>query len=180
MRVVAGTARGRRLVTPPGDAVRPTSDRVREAMFNSLISLGAVEEAAALDLFAGSGALGREALSRGAERVTFVERHRAALAAIDTNLRATSLHGSARVVRGDALGLLERHDELIGPYDLVLCDPPYAFAGWGRLFASLPCRLAADAVVVVEADHDLDPGDGWRVLRAGRYGGTVVTLTAPT
>ncbi len=106
MRIVAGTARGRRLVTPAGDEVRPTTDRVRESVFNALGSMGAVVGASVLDLFAGSGALGIEALSRGASSATFVDSSSAATRAITENLRATGLDGIAKVVRSDAWSYL--------------------------------------------------------------------------
>ena len=126
VRVVAGELRGRRLVAPPGSTTRPTSDRVREATFNALGSLGAIEDAVVLDLFAGSGALGIEALSRGAAQCTFVERDRAALAALRANLdalpaRRRSGHGACGATPP------------VGPWDLALLDPPYAFDGWTDL-----------------------------------------------
>lgn len=174
MRVVAGTARGRRLTTPVGTEVRPTSDRVREAVFNALVSLGAVDRARALDLFAGSGALGVEALSRGAAHVTFVERERSALDAVEANIRAAGVADRATVVRGDAVRLVGT--ALDGPFDLVLCDPPYAFAGWDQLLAGLLPALATGAVVVAESDRPVEPGGAWVILRQKRYGGTVVTF----
>ena len=104
MRVIGGEARGRRLKTPPLPGLRPTSDRVREAMFDILKSRGLVEGASIVDLFAGSGALGIEALSRGAEEVTFVESDRRAVAAIEDNLEATGLGGPhAKPVRAESL-----------------------------------------------------------------------------
>ena len=104
MRIVSGVARGRRLLTPQGREVRPTSDRVREATFNALVSMDAVAGSHVLDLFAGSGAMGIEALSRGADRATFVDASPAAISAVRENLAATGLSGRATVVRGDAWG----------------------------------------------------------------------------
>jgi 16S rRNA G966 N2-methylase RsmD len=106
MRVVAGSAAGRRLEAPPGTATRPTGDRVREATFNSLGSLGLVQDATLIDVFAGSGALGIEALSRGAESVTFLERDPRAVRVIKANLATVGLAERAEVVRGDALAYL--------------------------------------------------------------------------
>ncbi|MGH9064864.1 MAG: RsmD family RNA methyltransferase, partial [Acidimicrobiales bacterium] len=107
MRVVGGEARGRRLVAPPGAGTRPTADRVREAMFDMVESLGGVEGAAVADLFAGSGALGVEAISRGAERATFVETDRGALAALRANLAVLGARAQrAQVVRADVLAWL--------------------------------------------------------------------------
>src|SRR5213078_2273851 len=102
MRIVAGAARGVRLDAPAGDGTRPTSDRVREAVFNTLFSLGGVEGKTVVDLFAGTGALGIEALSRGAEHATFVERDRAALECIEANLARAKLSDRATVRLADA------------------------------------------------------------------------------
>jgi 16S rRNA (guanine966-N2)-methyltransferase len=178
MRVVAGSARGRTLTSPEGTHTRPTSDRVREAVFNALYSLDdAVDGARVLDLFAGSGALGIEALSRGAASATFVERGRPAVATIEHNLRHTGLEDRGVVVRADALDWLARAD---GPYDLVLCDPPYEFASWPDVLEALarlvPAATGSGGLVVIESDRELDPGDGWQVVRTRRYGGTVVSI----
>lgn len=172
MRVVSGVAGGRRLRAPAGRRVRPTSERVRVALFASLGSLGAVEGARVLDLFAGSGALGIEALSRGASAATFVDRDKAAVAAIEANLDATGLTSSATVVRGDAAAFLAATTQR---FDLVLADPPYAFSGWPSLVAALPADLAA-----LESGRPIDVPAGWTVLRSRRYGDSVVTLAHRT
>lgn len=123
MRIVAGQHRSRRLVTPLGKGVRPTSDRAREAIF---ASLGAsVIDARALDLFAGSGALGLEALSRGAVSCLFVERNTAALEAIRSNVEALGESGQARIERGNAITVLQRLADAGEQFDLVMVDPPY-------------------------------------------------------
>ena len=170
MRVVSGELGGRRLVTPPGAVTRPPSDRVREATFNALESAGAVDGAVVLDLFAGSGALGIEALSRGASKVTFVERDRAALDALRTNLEQFGIGSAAEVVVGDGLALV-RAGRLAGPWDLALLDPPYAFDGWDGLLDALDAGVA-----VCEAATAVEPPAGWRMARSKRYGGTVVTI----
>src|SRR5262245_10228804 len=121
MRVVAGACRGRTIIAPDGLDTRPTSDRVREAVFNALGSLGAVEGARVVDLFAGTGALGIEALSRGAERCTFVERNRGARDVIHENLQNLGLVGRAEVVANDVLLFLRDAPA----FDLALVDPPY-------------------------------------------------------
>jgi 16S rRNA (guanine966-N2)-methyltransferase len=121
VRVIAGTAGGRRLVTPKGDRTRPTADRVRESLFSSLQPR--LPGARVLDLFAGSGALAVEALSRGAAHATLVERARPALAAIRANLETAGVEDRATVVAADLPGALARVD---GPFDLVFLDPPYA------------------------------------------------------
>jgi 16S rRNA (guanine966-N2)-methyltransferase len=170
MRIVAGTARGRRLVTPAGDEVRPTTDRVREAVFNALGSMGAVVGASVVDLFAGSGALGIEALSRGAGSVTFVDSSSVATRAVTENLRATGLEGAARVVRSDAWSYLAGQVDVL---DLALLDPPYRFDRWEELLAVVPARL-----VVIESDRAVEVGPDAVVQRQRRYGGTVVTIAA--
>ena len=172
MRVVSGDLGGRKLVTPDGSDTRPTSDRVREAMFNSLFSLDAIEGARVLDAFAGSGALGIEALSRGALHATFVETGRDALAALRENLETLQLGAQGRVVPGDALAHLERTAAEGSHYDLVLLDPPYGFDQWDELLAAVP----VGARVVIESDRKVIVPDSWEVHRRKRYGGTVVTL----
>ncbi|HEV7886329.1 MAG TPA: 16S rRNA (guanine(966)-N(2))-methyltransferase RsmD [Acidimicrobiales bacterium] len=166
MRVVGGSARGRRLSAPPGRQTRPTSDRVREAVFNMLESLGAVRDAVVADLFAGTGAMGIEALSRGAASAVFVDDDPVAVRTIRANVGQTGLNG-AEVVRDDVLRWVEH----AGPVDLAVIDPPYAFDRWPELLA----RLDAD-VAVLESDRPVEPGDGWEVLKEKRYGGTVVVL----
>lgn len=170
MRVVAGTARGRRLVAPKGTATRPTSDRAREAAFNALGSLGAVEGASVLDLFAGSGALGIEALSRGAAGATFVDADPRAVAAIRQNLAATGLEGRATVVQSEALRYLAGAP---APVDLALLDPPYATddAAWTGLLGALDAEVA-----VLESDREATPPPPWEMLRVRRYGDTVLTF----
>ena len=176
MRVIAGSARGRRLRSPDGTDTRPTSDRVREAVFNALFSQGLVVDARVADLFAGSGALGIEALSRGAAHVWFVERDRDARSVIDDNLdtlgfreRATVLDADATVVSG-ALG-----DGL----DVVLADPPYTFDAWPALLSSVRPRLANHGVVVAEAGGSIAVPAGWEKMRERTYGGTVITFVTP-
>ncbi len=149
MRIIAGAARGRRLVAPPGDAVRPTADRVREALFSSLAPL--IAGASVLDAFAGSGALGLEARSRGAGRVTLVEQDRRALTALRRNVETVDL-GSTTVVPGDVLRFAATGTLPGAPFDLVFLDPPYALAEdvLATLLADLVPVLADAATVVVE------------------------------
>lgn len=175
MRVVSGSARGLRLVAPPGTAVRPTSDRVREAVFNSLGSMGAVQGASVLDLFAGSGALGIEALSRGAEHCTFCEVDPDAVVALRDNLSRTRTAGSAKVVTGDSMVLLSSGGlPASAAVDLVLADPPYAFERWGELLGLLESTGAQ--TVVAESDRPVDATPRWREVRQRSYGGTIVTI----
>ena len=146
MRVVAGTFKGRRLATPRGTRTRPTADRVREALF---AMLGDVTDARVLDLYAGSGALGIEALSRGAASAVFVERDARAVATIERNLAAVGVEAS--VIRQDALRFLAG---AAGAFDLVFCDPPYDSAARvaGPLADRLPAFCAEDARIVTESD----------------------------
>jgi len=177
VRVVGGTARGRRLRAPAGGAIRPTADRVREAVFSMVRSRRPIEGASVVDLFAGSGALGIEALSQGAASVTFVELDVDAIRTIRANLASTRLgepdveeaHGRARVVRSDVLSWLGAHRG--EGFDVALCDPPYSFEAWQDLLD----RLSAD-LAVLESDRELDVGQGWEVLKTKRHGSTVVTL----
>lgn len=148
MRIVAGAAKGRRLVAPKGGDVRPTADRVKEALFSSLQPL--LPGARVLDLFAGSGALGLEALSRGAAAVTFVERSNAALAALRRNIELVGLPG-ATVIAEDAAKAV-RTPVAGAPFDLVLADPPYRLpkAELAALLDAVVAHLAPGATVVIE------------------------------
>ena len=166
MRVVAGTARGRRLVAPRGLDVRPTTDRVREALGNRLSSMGVLRDARVVDLFAGTGALGIEALSRGAEHATFVEDAPAALAALEQNLEALGMVEQATVVRADA-GRYTAANE----FDVAFIDPPYSWDEWPSLLHNLRATLA-----VCEARREIEAPEGWELARFDRYGTTVITL----
>lgn len=167
MRIVAGTAGGRNLVTPDGDDVRPTKDRVREAVFNSLNSYGWVEDRAFLDLFAGSGALGLEALSRGASRCTFVDNDRRSIAIVAQNVESLNFGAQATIRQGDAMSLVAT----VEPHDVALLDPPYDFDAWEDLLASVPAE-----VVVIESDRAVAPGARWEILKEKRYAGSVVVI----
>ena len=148
MRIIAGRWRGRTLVAPPGDATRPTSDRTREALFSMLTSrLGSFEDLRVADIFAGTGALGLEALSRGAARCTFVERDRDAIAALKANIGKLGAEGTdvrAQAAEGFAGG----------PFDLVLLDPPYG-SGLGQKILSR-LTLEAGAWVSIETAFNED------------------------
>ncbi len=166
MRVVSGELGGRRLVTPAGTSTRPTTDRVREAIFNSLGSSGLLDGAVVADLFAGSGAVGIEALSRGAARCVFVERDRAALRALNDNLDALDLGDRAKVLTSDAMSVAGTLDA-----DIVFADPPYDFDAWHELLG----RVTADLVVAESGAPVTAPAD-WTVTREKKYGRTRVTF----
>jgi len=175
-RVIAGAAGGRRLAVPAGMSTRPTSDRAREGLFGTVLSeLGSLAGKRVLDLFAGSGAVGLEALSRGASHVLLVESDDRAVAVIKANIAAVGLAGAA-VHAGRAERLLARPPEG-GPYDLAFADPPYALAGaqvsW--MLTALVDRgwLAPGALVIVERATRSGPVSwpaGIAADRARRYG----------
>jgi 16S rRNA (guanine966-N2)-methyltransferase len=171
VRVVAGTYGGRRLRAPRGTRTRPTADRVREALFSML---GDVAGARVLDLYAGSGALGIEALSRGAESAVFVDRDAAAVAAIRRNLEDLGVAG-AEVVRRDALAFLAG---LEPSFDLVFCDPPYDSASrlGGPLSAALPAVLDENARTVTESDKRTPLELMLPLLRERTYGDTRIAI----
>ena len=176
MRVIAGSLGGRRLKAPPGRITRPTSERVREAIFSML---GEIAGARVLDLFAGSGALGIEALSRGAARVVFVERDGAAASVLAENLAALGIGAPAAELRRiDAAQALRSARAGKETYDLVFIDPPYGQAQeWAQeLGALLPALLGPGARVVLESDRrgplELEMG----VERQRRYGDTSITI----
>jgi 16S rRNA (guanine966-N2)-methyltransferase len=174
LRIVAGTLGGRRIAAPPGRGTRPTSDRVREALFSILGDR--VHQARVLDLFAGSGALGIEALSRGAAAATFVERSPQALRTLRDNLQALAL--DARVERADAVKWLRIAAD---QYDLVFLDPPYDLAGrlGGELSAVLPAVLAPGATVVAESDRRRPLDLSLPLKDERRYGDTLIRIHEP-
>ena len=168
MRVIAGAARGRKLEAPTGLDVRPTSDRVRESVFNSLGSIEAIVGARVLDLFAGTGAMGIEALSRGASEATFVDNDRAAIAAIKANIEHVGFD-NCTVVRNDVFGYLDGCVD--GRFDLVICDPPYDYERWSDLTAELDAP-----VLVLESNKPIAVPVPYEVARERAYGRTVVTI----
>lgn len=166
IRVVSGEFGGRKLAVPDGLATRPTTDKVRQAVFNSLDSAGLLDGAAIADLYAGSGALGIEALSRGAATCVFVERDRAALQALRANIAALGLTDRTTIVGSDVPAWVPA----LRGVDLALIDPPYEFDGWVQLLAVLHAPY-----VVAEAGHEIEPPPGWGQVKSRRYGRTWVT-----
>ena len=177
MRIVAGSRKGHRIAAPKGVVTRPTSDRVREAVFSIV---GPVDGAAALDLFAGSGALGLEALSRGAASCVFVERDRAAARVIQDNLEKLRLTEAVVVSRDVATALRDERTSN-RRYDLVLVDPPYEeWEGHAQTLADLlPGVLADDALVVVETADRVEPALPLDLVTTRRYGSARVSLFSP-
>ena len=173
MRVIAGRYRGTSLRAPRGEATRPTSDRVREALFSILFS---VDEARVLDLFAGSGALGIEALSRGAGSAVFVDSAPAAVAAVRRNLEALGLE--AEVSRRPAIAFLEGAAIRGAQYDLVFVDPPYRLASTvgPELSVALTPVLAKGARVVAESDRRSPLALDLPLADERRYGDTLIRI----
>lgn len=174
MRIIAGSRRGHTIQTPKGLDTRPTSNRVRESIFNIVAPW--VEGARVLDLYAGSGAMGLEALSRGAEAVVFVEADPQAVRAIERNLDKLRLTG-ARVVRHDVVTGLGQEAGVGRKYDLVLADPPYGMTDHGPLSRYLPGVLADDGLLVFETAAKIEPDvPGLAVRTSRKYGSTRVTV----
>jgi 16S rRNA (guanine966-N2)-methyltransferase len=173
MRIIAGSHRGHTIHAPKGLDTRPTADRVRESVFNLV---GPLEGADVLDLYAGSGALGLEALSRGASRAVFVERDADAAAAIERNLDKLGLRGT--VVRQDAVTALAGEAGSGRKYDLVLVDPPYEMYidVQPQLARYLPAVLAEHGLLVVETDARIEPDLALPQRTSRRYGAARVTV----
>ena len=174
MRVIAGRWRGHPLRAPTGRKTRPTPERVREAWMSALQPW--IPDATVLDLFAGSGALGLEALSRGASRVTFVEKARSALDALDTNIDRLGARAEVEVIRGDAIAWMRRLDA--GAYDIALADPPY-HRGFSEAIIErfLEKPFAEWLWIEHAADEKLPDLPG---ARTRRYGDTAITSIPAT
>ncbi len=178
MRIIAGSARGRRLESPEGRTARPTLDRVRENLFNILMPR--LENALFLDLFAGTGAVGLEALSRGAARAVFVEAEDPMLAVLRRNTALCGFEDRAAAYRMRLPGGM---DVLGGPFDLVFADPPWDFDGYGELLEALsPAGLVAEkGWVVLESSAKTPPTETagrWTSFRHKQYGETLLTFYA--
>jgi 16S rRNA (guanine966-N2)-methyltransferase len=171
VRIIAGARKGARISAPKGVDTRPTGDRVREAAFNLI---GPVDDAIVLDIFAGSGAMGMEALSRGARSAVFVESDRQACRAIDRTLEKLRLTG-ARIVCDDVLRFLANER---GSYDLVLVDAPYEMVESLQMLLStyLPAVLAENGLLVFESSARLEPELPLRKRTSRRYGSARLTL----
>jgi 16S rRNA (guanine966-N2)-methyltransferase len=174
MRIIAGERKGHAIFAPKGLETRPTSDRVRENVFNIVAPW--VEGARVLDLYAGSGAMGLEALSRGASAAVFLEAEPQAIRAIERNLEKLRLTG-ARVVRLDAITGLAQEAASGRKYDLVLADPPYSMTDYDALARYLPLVLSEDGLVVLESAAKTEPELAGLAVRSTRkYGSTRVSV----
>ena len=174
MRVIAGSARGVPLTAPGGNRTRPITDRVKETLFGILG--GRVPDARVLDLYAGSGAIGIEALSRGAASATFVEDDGRAVATLRDNLRRTRLDADATVVAMEVEPFLAATD--LGPWDLAILDPPYETRAIVAPLRALVPQLAPGASVVIKHFWRTEPADveGLAVVRQRRFGETMLTF----
>ncbi|MGH1490898.1 MAG: RsmD family RNA methyltransferase [Acidimicrobiales bacterium] len=167
MRIVSGTARGRKIQAPPGRGTRPITDRAKEGIFNMLESLGGVTDAVVVDLFAGSGSFGIECLSRGAERVVFVERDRNALHTLQSNVDMLGFADRAQVIAGSVEAALGGLPEA----DVAFCDPPYADDPWLELLGALRCDL-----LIGHAERPVPLTDRWVELRRRSYGKAQIVI----
>ena len=171
MRVITGSAKGCKLSSPEGLDVRPTLDRVKESLFSILYPY--MSNSNVLDLFAGSGALGIEALSRGAAECTFVDKNKKAYDCVINNLRHTKLSDKANVVFGDFEVFFSKNTD---KYDLVFLDPPYSVGIEEKVFLKLHSHINKDAVIVLESESELQNFDGFEVVKNVRYGRVYITL----
>ena len=178
MRVVAGNAKGRKILVQKGREVRPTTDRVREALFSAISPR--IRDASVLDLFAGSGALGLESLSRGAEAATFVEKSRATAKLLSQNIRELGFEERSRVLLRDARRALPQLGEEGARFDLIFLDPPYRgpLLDWALEYLDNSPLLAPCGLIVAEhpADATLCIGHGFHVVSTKRYGTTVLSF----
>jgi 16S rRNA (guanine966-N2)-methyltransferase len=182
MRIISGTSKGRKLITPRNHSLRPTSDRVKESIFNTLQSK--IEGKVVLDLFAGTGNLGIEALSRGAKKTVFVEKGRQALRLIQRNLNLLGLKERSEIFPKDAnlaIGILKQKGE---SFDLILMDPPYEKG----LIQKTLTRLNSDQIFhkdsILVVEHNRRESlprtlDGWNLIRQRRIGETVISFLTP-
>ncbi len=175
MRVISGSARGRKLIAPEGLDTRPTTDRVKESVFNIINPYLPAENI--LDLFAGSGAMGIEALSRASRHGVFVEQNKEALSVIKKNLADTRLTDRAEIFQTDAFSYLNRTQK---KFDIIFLDPPY---NKGLLTAAMGeihkhSLLADNGIIVTESEYggELPSGDGFDLIKTAKYGKTVISV----
>jgi 16S rRNA (guanine966-N2)-methyltransferase len=182
MRIISGASKGRKLATPKNQTIRPTSDRVKESIFNIL--RGEIEGKVVLDLFAGTGNLGIEALSRGAKKAFFVEKGRQALQLIQKNLIQLGLEERSEIIPKDAnraIGILNQRGE---SFDLILMDPPYEKGLIKRTLMKLGSHpiYHKDSILIIEHDRREPlptPMDRWNLSREQRLGDTVISFLTP-
>lgn len=169
MRVIAGVAKGRKLIKPGGDLIRPTKDRVKEAIFNSLHSYGLVDNRTFLDLFSGTGSLGIEALSRGAKSVVFVDNNAEAIDCVKSNVDMLNYDSASKIQKADALSFLEKGEY----FDVALLDPPYRFKQWGELLKRIKAHT-----LVIESPEPIMLKHGWQIIKSQKYGQTHLLIAS--
>ncbi|MCH9611216.1 MAG: Ribosomal RNA small subunit methyltransferase D [Chlamydiales bacterium] len=164
--IIAGKYKKRRLATPKGETTRPTLSKVRESLFNILQS--EIEEATFLDLFAGAGTIGFEALSRGARQVTFIEQNRAAIKSIEANIRMLEVQGQTKLIKKNLFPSLE----YLTPFDIIFADPPYG-RGFGEKVVQAVVKYGLlKNVLFVEEDHELPEQEGVELVSCRKIGRT--------
>jgi len=172
VRVVSGSARGRRIIAPKGTKIRPTSDRVKEAIFNTIAAL--VNQSDFLDLFAGTGSMGIEALSRGARSCTFIDNSPQAIKCVKNNLSNIGFEDRSIVMLGDSTKMVTK---LTQTYDIIFLDPPYGYNLVMEIMKNLKLLLKEEGIIVVETESKIElPSqcDTFRLLKKSRYGDTQV------
>jgi 16S rRNA (guanine(966)-N(2))-methyltransferase RsmD len=179
MRVISGTARGRTLKAVPGTTTRPTTDKVKESIFSMIGPY--FDGGMGLDLFAGTGGLGIEALSRGLDKVVFIDADRKAIETINTNLQTVKFTEQAEVYRNDSFRALKKLATRPEPFDLVFLDPPYVIRTMDEVIESLEAYhvLAEDAIIVVEHDASFTYPEtiaSWTCTRRAEYGDTAICI----
>jgi 16S rRNA (guanine966-N2)-methyltransferase len=190
MRIIAGQLRGRTLPSKGFEGIRPTTDRARETLFNVLENITSFDTARVLDICAGTGALGIEALSRGAASAVFIEKNRSNARALSATLRLFHLHHATQVLTADALDALqalstlanEQHEQtkLRPPFSLIFCDPPYGLKLCTTIFQQLHTLSLADKEAIFVAEHDarelVRPPEGWLCAQRKLFGETVIEI----
>lgn len=176
MRIIAGIAKRRPIIAPKGDNTRPTQDYIRESLFN--IIQGDIPESTCLDLFAGSGALGLEALSRGAGSCLFCDKNHKAIAAVKENIHTLGFAERTHVIKANCMHALAEVSKTEQRFDLVFVDPPYAYQGISEVLEALHPLLAENALVVLERDKlsPLPPLQGYTLSNSREYGITAIYL----
>ena len=174
MRIIAGTLKRRAIAAPKKGPVRPTTDRTREAMFNVITNRIDLEDVDVLDLFAGSGALGFEAISRGARSVVFVERDRSAMRTLLDNARHFDVEDACSLVQADAGVWLDRFGG--PPFDLILADPPYDYPDMARLPEKVARHLHPEGLFLLEHDRRVSFDGSEHLIQSRAYGRTTVSV----
>ena len=174
MRIVAGKFKSRSLASPKGQLTRPTTDRVRESLFNMVHSLGGLHEKRVLDLFAGTGALGLEALSRGASTVTFVEKNPKVFQYARQNAETLGVQSQCSFLTADAIAFLKRPSRI--GFDYIFADPPYELEGMDLLPERAQEHLSDSGIFILEHDKRIFFDEHPRLITSRKYGRTIVSI----